>query len=446
MPSTYSKYMEVFSAKQFKESVSEPASSNVYLTIGRCVKWTNDSSPFSANTSPATFYDVWNNMVGAKKVSGNDIRHVIPRFNWTSGTKYVAYDQNMDSKQLKSANSKFYVVTDEWNVYKCLANNYGAYSNSKPSATITDSDFQTDDGYIWKFMYQISAEERQRFVTEDFIPVKTVAINDSTLQWQVQNNAISGAIHDIIVTDDGYDWIANNFFVTIDGDGTFANAYPVRNVTAKTIDSVVVDIKGFDYTYANVTIQSANSNGKSAFARAIIAPPGGHGADPLIELGGSYLLINVKIDGSEGDVISVANEFRQVALIEDPLVYGTANVAGNSAVSQLTNITLSPPAGVAVEYVEDEWVYQGATLARATFRAIVNEWDSANNLLKLSNVRGTPAAELVIGATSTAARYLASIEERDLQPYTGNLLYIDNVKPIQRSEDQTEDFKIVLSF
>lgn len=446
MATAYSKYLEVFSAKQFKESVSEPSSSNVYLSFGRCVKWTNDSTPFGANTSVGSFNDVWFNMIGAKKVSGNDIRHAIPRFDWTSGTVYTAYDHTIDSRALKNDTTKFYVVTDEWNVYKCLSNNYGAISTSKPSATITDSDFQTQDGYIWKFMYSISEEEKLRFVTKNFIPVKTLETPDNTLQWQTQNNAIQGAIHAINIVDGGYGWNANTATVNIAGDGAFANAYAVRNVVSNTISSIIVDIKGEGFTYANVSVRSSTANGKGVIAKAVIAPQGGHGSDPLTELGGSYLIINTRIDGTEGGILSVANDYRQVALIEDPLVYQTDRIAGNSAISQLTVLTLSPPTGSAVQYLQDEEVYQGASLQNSDFRGVVVEWDSSNNLLKLSNTRGTPTALPVIGKTSTAARYLANYEYPELQPGSGKLLYIDNVTPIKRSEDQTEDYKIVLSF
>jgi hypothetical protein len=41
---------------------------------------------------------------------------------------------------------------------------------------------------------------------------------------------------------------------------------------------------------------------------------------------------------------------------------------------------------------------------------------------------------------------LQSYTERSLEPYSGNLLYIDNTTPIQRADDQTEDFKIVVRF
>lgn len=441
MSSVHSKYLQVFNAKQFKESVTEPSPSNVYLTFGKSVAWSSESSPPQANTSVDTFYEVWDNMIGGKKISGNDIRHVVPRFDWTANTVYYAYDDLIDSKILKSDTSKFYVVTDDWNVYKCIANNYGANSTSKPTTISTLTDVQSSDGYIWKYMYTVSAEEQLRFVTSDYIPVKTLTVNDGSLQWQVQNNAIRGGIHSIVLSNFGSGYTANDITVSIVGDGQDAAAVAVRNTVSNTVSSIIMTNRGINYTYANVTISSTIGSG--AVARAIISPKGGHGSDPLVELGGSNLIINTRIKTSENGVLTTENDYRQLALIEDPYAYDGQSMISNTAVNQLTTITLN---GTSAEYVEDEIVYQGSSLAAATFSATVVEWDSANNQLKVSNTRGLPSSDLVNGVTSTASRFLSSVTNPDMKHYTGNLLYIDNISPIERSSDQVEDFKIILKF
>ena len=111
--------------------------------------------------------------------------------------------------------------------------------------------------------------------------------------------------------------------------------------------------------------------------------------------------------------------------------------------SQLTVFQLD---GLSANYSLDEWVYQGADLNTATYKGIVVEWDSSNNKIKLSNVEGSPKSELLIGNNSGAARYANTVYQPDMQPYSGKLLYIDNTTPIVRASDQSEDFKILLSF
>jgi hypothetical protein len=442
MASTHSKELEIYNAKQFKEAVSEPSSSNLYLTFGRVKPWPDENNPIQANTSVASFYEVWKNMIGGKRITGNDMRHVIPRHDWVYGDTYIAYDHQIDSIVLKNPNTAFYVVTDDWNVYKCLANNNGEPSYVKPTSLNTLIPFQTTDKYIWKYMYTIDKEEQLRFTTSEFIPVKTLTLNDNSQQWLVQENAIDGGLHVINLTANGSGYTSNNINVVIRGDGTItANAVAIRDILTNTISEIVIDDPGVGYSYADILIDSTNGSG--AMARSVISPVGGHGSDPITELGGSFLLINVQLENSELGILTTHNDFRQIAVIEDPIYRASGNIASNSVFSQLTELTLN---GTSVEYIEDEDVYQGGAYFNASFRGTIVEWNSANNVMKLTDTSGTPANELIVGTESTAARFLDSVAYPDFRPYTGKLLYIDNIKPIERADDQTETFQLIFKF
>ena len=442
MASVYSKDLEFNIAQQFINYIGQ---SNVYLTFGYQSPWVNESLPPQANTSVASTYETWKNMIGGKTISGSDMRVVIPRFNWTANNTYIAYD-HMHNSLMKGANNAYYVITDDFNIYKCIANNYGKPSTYKPSSTNPGVIFQTADKYYWKYMYTLSGNEQLRFTTDSFIPIKTLTINDNSLQWQVQESATPGAIDSILITNGGEGYLYPNIVsITITGDGRFANAYPVVNTQTEQVESVIIDNYGSGYTYANVAITS--NVGLYAAARAIISPPGGHGSDPISELGGSYVIINPILDGSESGVISAQNDYRQICLLQDPLVYGTSNISSNLTISQLTVLTLSSSSST-TDYILDEIVFQGNTLTGATFTASVAAWDAANSLIKLNNTQGNPISALLYGNTSGAQRYVSvsAIKYPDLQPCTGYILYKDNITAISRAEDQNEDFKIVLSF
>lgn len=448
MSASRSKNIDIFVAKQVKESVSEPSSSNVYLTFGKSSSWPNDSSPLQANTSVVSYNDIWKNMIGAKRIVGNNIRHAIPRINWISGTVYAAYDDTLDSLELFATNNNFYVITSEHHIFKCLDNNGGVISTVMPNILVTTTHFQTADGYIWKYMYSLTAEEKLRFLTTNFMPVRTIEESDNSQQWNVQDNAIDGAIHVIKVTNPGNNYTAlDEIVVNINGDGNYATAFAVVNTTSNTIQSIVVDNLGYGYTYADITISSTLPSGATAgsgaTARAVLSPPGGHGSDPLTELGGSYLIINIQFKDTENQIITTHNDYRQLALIEEPYLYGTTTKASATTVSQLTVLTLN---GTSVEYSEDEWVFQGASYASAFFKGFVVEWDSSNNIIKLAQTEGNPTKDLLVGANTTAARFVSSIGTPTLQTRTGNLLYTDNIVAIQRADDQAEDYKIVLNF
>lgn len=442
MVSIYSKNLQVYNAEQFDTSVRSDSGYYLYFTFGKVNPWANDSAPPQANTSVAYFYDVWKNMIGAKRIQGNDIRLGLRRFDWEANTVYYAYDDCGCSLMMNNPNTNFYIVTDEWNVYKCLSNNRGGFSTVKPTTKITTTSIQTADNYIWKYMYTLSDEERLRFLTEQYIPVKTLIEDDGSLQWQVQSAAVQGSIETVLVTYSGSGYDANNPpTITIAGDGTGATATATVNTSTTGIDRVLITNKGSGYTYANAIISTATSN--SALIRPIMSPPGGHGSNPAEELGGSYAIINTRLRGTEDGVLDVENEFRQTSLIKNPYLLNTKNLASNLVYSQTT--TLFMDAGIS-NYSEDEYVYQGPNLETASFRGTVASWDPINNILQVIDTIGNPTTDILTGNSSKVSRYVESVTAKDLQPYSGSLLYINNITPIQRAADQTEDFKIVISF
>ena len=199
---------------------------------------------------------------------------------------------------------------------------------------------------------------------------------------------------------------------------------------------------GTGYTYATVSITDSGS-GTGATARAIISPPGGHGSNPLYELGGKNILIDAKLRYDEEGVLPVTNDYRQISLLKDPFIRQTTNVASNIAFVQAFTATCD---GVG-NYNEDEIVYQGSSLSTATFRGRVLSWNSTTSKLLLINTEGTPTvSQSIIGSTSFTTRVITSFTDGTLEKYSGRLLYVDNIKPITRSSDQVEDFQILLKF
>ena len=441
MASIYTKSMQIFNAESFKASIGDISLPYVYFTFGKVDVWANIDVPPQANSSVDTFHQVWKNMIGAKKIVGNDVRLAIRRFDWVSGTVYTEYDDSEATLDMNDPTNNFYVVTDEWNVYKCLGNNNGNPSTVKPTTINTYIAEQLSDKYIWKYMYTLTDEEKLRFTTANFIPVRTLTEDNGTLQWHVQNSAVQGSIGSIKIVDSGSDYsVANPPTITITGDGKGAEAAATVNAITLGVESILIINKGQDYTYANAAFTSASGSG--AIARVVMSPAGGHGADPVEELGGSFVMINPRIRGSESGVIDTQNEIRQIALIKNP-VLRDGTVASEIVYAQTTTVIVEQEGD---NYVEDEYVFQGADLATASFKGKVVSWNSAENILNLMDVSGNLTTDALKGDTSKASRLVLDSIEKSFTPYTGSLLYINNITPIQRATDQTEDFKIVVSF
>lgn len=396
-------------------------------------------SPPAPDTSVLSYVSYWKNLIGGKKITGNDVALCIPRYNWTFGAVYQAYSDIVDSND----GQNYYVLTDDFNVYKCLYNNKGAPSVAKPTLTLTGETFQTADKYIWKYMYSISSQDQLKFTTSEFIPVKTLTIQDGSSQWEVQNNSIDGAIHVCNVATGGAGYTTDDIYVRIIGNGYAANAFAIRDAATATISEIVIDNEGYGYTRANVYIVSGN--GVGAMARAVISPPGGHGSDPVSELGAAYVMISARLNGTEMNQFSVSNDYRQIGILQDPVRKSTGRAYGNLLFSQVTTTIVT---GQNVNYQNDEYVYQGNSFTESKFRGTVFDWTPESNQLQLIGTDGSVETnEKIIGYTTGASRTLISVSvQPDLQYNSGKLLYIDNIQPIQRDASQSEEFKIVLRF
>ena len=217
MPAIVTNKFRIHNAKQFVEAFDEVTftsgaaitdatgllNTNMYLFIGKVTPWADDTAPDTPTDSVSnTVYNHWRDMIAAKKIGSTDVSHVAPRYNWTSGSNYFAYNHANNAL----FDQQFYVMTDDYNVYKCLANNNsGGTSTVKPAGTGTAIISNNTDFYKWKFMYQISAARALKFVTPSYIPTQRVRkanlaianTTDSSFQYDVEiaaNTSGNGAV------------------------------------------------------------------------------------------------------------------------------------------------------------------------------------------------------------------------------------------------------------
>jgi hypothetical protein len=134
--------------------------------------------------------------------------------------------------------------------------------------------------------------------------------------------------------------------VTIIGDGVGAQAY--SSVTTDSISSINMLDVGTGYTRGQALITSNTEHGTGATGKCIISPQGGHGSNPIRELYGDKVMLNVQIHGSEGvsangnGYIPSNTEFRTISVLKDPTLRCDSN--NNFTVTQnVANTTNSPP-------------------------------------------------------------------------------------------------------
>lgn len=131
MPSVTSKKLAYIAAIQFKESFFEPAPEIGYVFIGNHLAYANEDNPPIINDTVFDEKTAWDNMIAAKKITGNDVELVIPRINWTNNSHYKQYDDLVPLESL--------ATSDEQVVFSVTANS-GSYGvNSFVTFTSTNN-------------------------------------------------------------------------------------------------------------------------------------------------------------------------------------------------------------------------------------------------------------------------------------------------------------------
>ena len=473
-------------ANQFHESFTEAAASTYYLFIGKATPFTSGTTggndtipPTPADDISSEFYR-WDSMIAAKKVGSTDISFALPRTNWVNGTVYSMYKDNISASNL-SANgatnlfdSNFYFITSAFRVYKVLDNNGGAaYSGSEPTSEST-STFALG-GYVLKYMYTVSASDATKFLTTDYMPVST----NST----VSAAAVDGKIESLSVTG-GSGYTDGTYYAAVYGDGTSAGTSSGAIVSIKVSGGAIqgfglssgtdtiLHAGGSGYTFGSVnlgaayifsdtalTSSSTLGSGSGGAVNVIISPKSGHGNDAVAELGGHYVMTNTTLTQAENDDITTANDFREVGLVVDPTTFGTSTISSIATGRMTYVVKMSTSSGT---FDVDETITQATTGAVGR----VVEWDSSRSLLYYhqerfgsygtnsttgayaafsgtttvtggtSGATGTPsntASETVTLANSNTLTLTSGYANPELQPDSGNIVYLENRKPIQRS-------------
>jgi hypothetical protein len=91
-------------------------------------------------------------------------------------------------------------------------------------------------------------------------------------------------------------------------------------------------------------------------------------------------------------------------------------------------------------------VYQGAASNTSTFSGYINSF--TNNLVRLTGVRGTPQIGVPLKGVSSnpEGRTVVNVTNPEFQPYSGDILFVDNITKTQRTDGQAESLKFVVKF
>lgn len=230
--------------------------SRPYFFLGKTLSWDGgDIAPPTPNASREYESETRSSIVGMRYVTISDVSFAIDRVDWSSGTVYDMYDDRYSSEfpapsgAQDIADAKMFVITSDFNIYKCISNNYNQPSTVLPTGTPETAYIgPLADGYVWKYMGTLDEVQRNKFLTPDYLPVT----NSTSGFYQ------SGIALNPIKVSGGSGYVSTNTTVIVQGD----NGSPVNNaVITPVIDpstgeitSLTVENPGTGYSTASISI------------------------------------------------------------------------------------------------------------------------------------------------------------------------------------------------
>lgn len=301
--------------------------------------------------------------------------------------------------------------------------------------------------------------------------------------------------------------------IEITGDGQGAIALAEIDPSANSISDIRVINRGSGYSFASATI-SGNSgiidaNGSPIFSseaslRPIIAPPNGHGSDPVEELYGSNIGVSIKFtesevlddvsfskfamvrnlladnvtltldsisegDYAEDETVTQATakftrgKIKQVNTSNNTIVltdvFGNFEVSSNTlligessnseiiAVSRSTDVfdndlelTLSP---IVSTFSVGEVVKQNNSNA---YGIVIRSTPTVINIVEVFGTFTTNINDVLVGQTNGAQALVTQVGERKLVDNSGDVVYIENSSQIDRSPTTSEQIKLIIKF
>lgn len=418
----------IYNAQKFINSIN---TDKLYVFLGKTSPWVDELDPPTPVSSEQDMISAWDNMIITKRMSALNFSLACKKNIWESGTIY----QPWDSEDGLLYEKKFYVITSDNRVYKCLDRIPNTPSTVEPTDTgITP--VRLSDGYTWKFMYDISSSELSKYNDTEVIPVKYLLEDDQSFQWQIQQYAIPGTINHIEVMNGGSGYTSSPT-VTITGDGTGATATAV--LSGDQVSYILITNMGSGYTWADVTITGIGS--VAAQARAIISPIKGHGWNPVEELFGCSVISTVTFENDEEGIFPIDISFRQIGIVANPYLYHSTTIADLSGAHyQYTKLNVSAISGT---FVEGEYL-NDTTTGKSNVAQIIKV---ESNRIYVNNIKSDISQnDILQGATSGTTCEVLNVLPSVLERYSGDMLYLENRPAIQKIEDQSETYRLIIKF
>jgi hypothetical protein len=334
----------------------------------------------------------------------------------------------------------FYVMTEDYNVYKCLDNNNNSFSTVKPLGTSINPVI-TADGYRWKYMYNVPINLRNKFLSDDQIPVTAALTNqfysngslDSIL---ILNKGTGYSTATITVTGDGYRLEDPTFLtnvVVLNGGTGYTSPVltigdPVPSATAFIADAgVFLGQKLYNSEFDFYEVVTPGNVSSSAPTHRIGTVQNGSAALKFV---GTRAKGTVSVSGGAVTAVNLIGAVREVNLVSGGSGYTTpptvsfvggggsgavGTVKMNSATGSVLYVTITNPGD---NYTSDPDVHFGSAWTSSTAVLVGEQYYVSNRLYTVTGA-GTTHASTAPSHTSGSATNGTATFTYAGQPATG---------------------------
>ncbi len=417
--------IRILNAKNFVAGISTSTNSYysfVGLTDPTAIQSDWDDDPPSPIDNFTNHNDFWDTAIALKKINATDVKQVVKKNSWTSGTTYDYYrtdysitnpPKHAQGTSLYSSN--YFVLNSDFRVYICLKNGTSPEQpDGKPSLdepTFTDLEPKvagtSGDGYIWKYLYTIKPSELTKFDSTEYMPVPSDWATGSD-NSAVRDNAVDGGIKVVVIQDRGVGLgTANRTYtrVPIKGDGSGAECTVVVNADQQ-IGSIDITNQGSGYTFGTVDIVAGGLPRPDSYPQldVVIPPTGGHGSDIYKELGATNALIYSRIENdSENPDFITGNQIARIGILENPKAFGSSSILTLDKASAAYAMRLTGTGYSSATFTADSIITQ-TTGTGVTAIGKVISYEQTTGVLKYWQDR-TMSGFTTVGAATTTPIY-----------------------------------------
>lgn len=384
---------------------------------------------------------IHNNMLGIKRISFDDVSAVIERQNWKDGIVFNRF-QSYQFNDCQNYEYPYYCVNDSGDVYICIFDGgEGRLSVVEPTHT-TPEPLLYSDTYVWQYLYSLDLQNN-KFVSDDYIPVYDLCVDNGNGQWSVQNYSnYTGKILSVEVVDAGNNYVDGTYNLKINGDGEYGSIQ--ANVVDGVVDSVEITNVGQNYTYMNAHLRNDgvvySSDGKGAEFKINLEPVGTIGKNAFHILNVNKVQIRSEFDDNEGETFMINNDYCVFGLLHGPRL-NNGSFAKDKSYDMRNHITLAnSPASFAIDEV----------ISNNDSESVLTEIGGLSSEI-LKTLKTSPndfkVGDVISGNRSGATNTIAEISKSEIVFGSGYILFFKILKKsITRNQNQKEVYNITLSF